>query len=173
MSRAQGEIDRWLSGQQAATSDAQLQAQDQAKAMQYGTQPGKSSFSSADFGAGMQTLAGQAGIRDANAPIISYPGTETLDTLGTKQALAAQMGLGGTLPGIPADTTGGLTVPNTPMLQYPGRAPDAAGARRPDRSSAGNAAAGLARPARARRHHRRRAAGRGTPAMAAGPAAQP
>lgn len=126
--QASKKLDRWLSIRQEADKGAQLQQTAQQEAIKYGTSPGKSSFSARDLGGIFERMAGLAGV-DPNTPMLSYPGTQTMDPMADINNAAAAMGGGGAAPMLDFPqlaTPGNMPTPPSfnsagapPMLSFP------------------------------------------------------
>lgn len=125
------DLDRWVSGLQGANAAATLKQNAQQSAIKYGTTNGKTDFSANDLGGALGVLAGQAGISDMNAPLLRYPGVQTMDPMGDIAAAQAAFGTAGAAPMIPRPTTTMADYPaapdllpdTTPMPSFPAMAP--------------------------------------------------
>lgn len=122
--QATKKLDRWLGIQDQATKEAQLEQDAQKLAIPYGTTNGKTDFSGADLGAGVAGLASMAGI-GGNTPVIRYPGTQTMDPIGTINTRSQAMGGGGAAPTLemPAPLATAGNMPTPPQLSAGPAAP--------------------------------------------------
>lgn len=122
--QATKKLDRWLGVQDQATKEAQLEQDAQKLAIPYGTSNGKTDFSGADLGAGVAGLASMAGIA-GNTPVIRYPGTQTMDPIGTINTRSQAMGGGGAAPTLemPAPLATAGNMPTPPQLSAGPAAP--------------------------------------------------
>lgn len=116
-------INRELSGMQESRARADLTTQALLSAAPWATTPGKTDFTAADMGGGVEALARQGGI-PAGVPLIRFPTTVNIDP----QALMAQgdaaLGVGqGPLPAVPDLTTPRSAVPLAPTYMQGPAAP--------------------------------------------------
>lgn len=119
LARSAQELDRWLAGQDVAQEDAANIAAAKQQAMSYGTTNGKSSFTGNDLGGAVAALARQGGL-SGDVPLLSYPGTQTLDPVGDRLASLAAMGISNAPPQVPQLGTQRGSLPTAPdLLQLP------------------------------------------------------
>lgn len=113
---ATAELSKWIAGQDAAQGAAGLKQNAQRSAIDYGTTGGKTSFSASDLGGGIGALARQAGVQDMNAPLLQFPGYQTMDPIGDIEAARTAYGTGGPAPMIPVPGTTREMIPQVPEL---------------------------------------------------------
>jgi len=111
-------VDRALSGAEESRQRANLTTDTLMGAAPYGTSGGKTAFTGADLGAGVQTLLRQSGVADpATAEAIRFPGYITLDPDTLMQQGDAALGVAGPLPEIPGLSLSDADIPRAPALQ--------------------------------------------------------
>lgn len=115
LSSATADLSRWLDAQDVAENDQAAIAKAQQQVQQYGTTNGKTSFTGADLGGGVQALAAQANVA-AGTPVIQYPGVETLNPVQDRLNSLAAMGISNTPPPIPYPTVTAADIPPVPGL---------------------------------------------------------
>lgn len=122
LDQALGELDRWTKGQQVAGEDATRIQNAQQEASKWGTTDGKTSFTGADLGAGMDLLAQQGGV-PSGTPLIKYPGVQSWDPVGDRQASLAGMGISEQAPQIPQSVLSFNDIPGVPQFGSVGQSP--------------------------------------------------
>jgi hypothetical protein len=110
---ASKKVDRQLSGMQEASSRAATAMDALLKAAPWGTTNGKSSFSPADLGGAVSSMARFGGI-GANDPLVNFTGTQTIDPNAMFNFFDQQMGVSGPLPQIPDLMTQPGQIPQAP-----------------------------------------------------------
>lgn len=113
--KAETEISRALNGMAESRGRAQLIQDAQREAVKYGTTGGQTSFTAADLGGAVGSLAQQAGI-GAGQSVISYPGFTTMDPEGDMARFDEQFGVSGPIPGVPGLLTQPGALPQAPGL---------------------------------------------------------
>lgn len=93
-------VDRQLSGMQEASSRAATTLEALMKAAPWGTSGGKTSFTPADLGGAVTTLARFGGV-GANDPLLNFTGTLNVDPNSMFNFYDQQLGVSGPLPQIP------------------------------------------------------------------------
>lgn len=115
--RAAKDVARSIEGLAESQRRAKLLTDTALDAAPWATQPGKSSFTGADLGAGITALARQAGIKNPEtAPLLNFTGTQRIDPGGLMQGYDQQLGVQGPVPLIPQMRTDPNTIPNAPLL---------------------------------------------------------
>lgn len=120
LARAKTELGRWLDAQGVAQGDATNIQEAKKLATQWGTTGGKTAFTAADLGEGVSGLARQAGSNMA-APLLKYPGYQTFDPVGDRQASMAAMGVLNAPPLLPKQQDRQPIPDSPPLLDYPSR----------------------------------------------------
>lgn len=149
--KAEGQINRQLSGMGESRDRASLIANTKLQAAPYATQGGKSSFSANDLGSLLGEFAAFSGV-DPNSSLLSYQGTSMVDPEADMQRFDSLLGVGGALPDLPSllSEGDGFGIPDVPDL---GAIPQLSAPSRVDLSSllggapaaaAGGSAAGKA-----------------------------
>lgn len=111
MDQAVEEVDRMLRGKQEARARADLEIKAQEAAAPWAS-GGKTAFSPADVG--MERLAALGGIRDMQKPVITYPGTSTIDPRGAISYYDEQGGVSGAPAPIPTIGINDAEIPRAP-----------------------------------------------------------
>ncbi len=115
LASAGADVNRSLNGMQVGTERAKT-ALDAAKLLaQWGTAPGKSSYSANDLGEAYANTFRQAGL-DPSKGMLNYTGTQHIDPTGLANQYDTQLGVGGPLPTIPnfLDVPQGAGMPTPP-----------------------------------------------------------
>lgn len=131
LAQGRDQLNRWLSGRQEGRSRAEFIEKTLAAAAPWATSGGKTSFTSAELGAGNAALARLAG-NDPNTTGIRFPGIRVVDPEAQLAAQDRAAGVEGPMPGVPVlpqiNVPGAPTLApfnrTPPTLQRPGSPPD-------------------------------------------------